>query len=119
MPLLLATLSILILYSKAYFVAVFVSLIIENRLKEGLLFQKQVYVAIFLILLGVALGQAVLLALPGAVVLAETLAAIGIVMGTAQLQKSLLSKVQSPRTWNIAISAVSAVMFVVLLLSNK
>ncbi len=102
----------------AYFAGVFISWIIANRLEVGLLFQKQIYVLVFFILFGVALGQAVLLAFPGAEVASETLAAIGMFIGTAQLHKGLLSKVRSPRTWNLVVSAISAVLFVILLLSN-
>ncbi|WP_050602276.1 hypothetical protein [Ruegeria sp. 6PALISEP08] len=102
----------------SYFATVFIAWIIANRLKVGLLFQKQIYVLSFAILLGVILGKAVLFVFPENEIAADIPDALGVIIGTAQLHKSLLGKVRSPGVWNVAISAISAVLFVILLLSN-
>ncbi len=99
-----------------YFLSVMVVWFAADRLREGILFQKSLYITAAVCLLGYFLAYLVKLALPQVELLSSLIEWIGVLVGSALLHKSLLSKVSNKRRWNIVIGVVALLLVATLLL---
>lgn len=102
----------------AYSASVIACWIVRNRLKEGILFQKQVYVSATFVILGTAFSHIVLFGFPNAGIAASFFGAIGVAAGTWYLHKELLCRVKASKRWNVAIFSISAALFAVVSFLN-
>ncbi|NOD63142.1 MULTISPECIES: hypothetical protein [unclassified Ruegeria] len=89
-----------------YGLSVMIAWFAADRLREGILFQKPLYVTAAVCLIGVFLAYLTELAFPQAEWLSNLIELIGIMAGFVLLHRSLLSKVANKWRWNIAIGVV-------------
>lgn len=87
-----------------------------DRFREGILFQKSLYITASVCLLSFFLAYMAKLALPQAEWLSNLIEWIGVLVGFALLHKSLLSKVSNKKRWNIAIGVVAVLPVLTLVL---
>ena len=110
--------AILFFLPATYGLTVFSLWIAQNRLYDGLLFQKPVYILATWWLIGGVLAKITTLILPNAEIAPAVIGGPFFVFGTWTLHQALIERAQSKRKWDIAVLSLSTVLFVALLLLN-
>jgi hypothetical protein len=86
----------------------------ENRLREGILFQRPIYAACILLLLGIAASYASSYFFPASEFAPLVPLSASVIAAAGTLHRALHRKAESKLKWNFAISFVTALLSVAL-----